>query len=395
MKKTKALNKNLKLYSMTRMLIPLTIWGIMITVFYQERGLTFAEIALIQSIGSIFSLLIDIPTGMLADRFGDKFFIVMSAIFYATACIVLIFLYDFTLFLIAELLFGIGTACVSGAASSFFYKNIRELGKLEDYRKISSEINRKQVPIRMVARLVAPVIYSYNSESVFILSAIIYLIILFLYLQYDERFLSKTVQERTQKTDEKLKEKFFTLIKKHKTFILLSVLSLSFFTILSNFLQYFPNQIDAIGFNIAFLGVIHTIRAGAGYFSNMIAPRIKAEKTWKYLFLLPLLLSLLLIVLYFSYNIYTMIFAFIASEFIHTPFMTLLSEKIHDSVDDAHRNTMLAISNQFDNFSTMLFDPLIGLALDKIGFRLTYFYMAAIFLISIIIMYLYFKNTKN
>lgn len=394
MEKTRALEKNLKLYNLSRMLVPLTIWGIMVTIFYKERGLSFADIAIIQSIGSIFSIVIDIPTGILADRFGDKFFIVLSALFYSIACVVMIFSYHFMTFLIAEFLFGIGTACMSGAASSFLYKNIREMGRLDDYRKIKSEINRRQVPIRMASRLIAPILYSLYSESVFIISAVVYVIILFLYLQFDERFLTKTVQEKVHE-ESKLKEKIFNLIIKYKNFIILSILSLIFFTIISNFLQYFSNQVEEIGFNIAFLGVLHTIRACSGYLSNMIAPKIKKEHTWRYLFLLPALLALLLIILYFSYNIYTMIFAFIASEFIQTPFMILLTEKIHNSVDDSHRNTMLAISNQFDNFSTLAFDPLIGYSLDKIGFRLTYFYMAVILLFVIGIIYFYFKNKKS
>ena len=394
MEKTKILNRNLKLYTIVKMVGPLVMWSTLMTIFYKERGLSYADIALIQTIGSAFSMLIDIPTGMLADRLGDKFFMVLCPIFCIIACILNIFAYGFTMFLLAEFAFGTGFACMSGAGSSFFYKNLREMGRLDEYRTIVSNLDKRAVPIRMFSRFIAPILYSFMSISVFIISAIIYAIMLICYLQFDESQFTKVISEKVKEEGVKLKEKFFKLIIRYKSFILLSVLSLIFFTLISNFGQYFPNQIEEMGFNIAFLGVLYTIRSAGGYFSNMIAPRIKEKDTWKCMFLFPSIFALFLIVLYFSYNIYTTLFIFFAADFVITPFDTLLAEKIHQSVDDKHRTTMLSISHQFDNFSTFLFDPLIGFSLDRLGFKLTYFYLGGIFLVVITMIGIYFFKIR-
>lgn len=384
MGKIQILKKNQNIFKIHKLILPLTMWAKVITLYYEFKGLSFAEIALIQSIGSIFSMLIDIPTGILADKLGDKKFLKISAFFYLAACSFLIFAHNFVTFLITEFLFGFATACKTGAYSSFLYKNIRELGQKDNYVSIVSGYDKNAVPIRMLSMFLAPLLYNLWYPAPFIISAVIYFIIFCLYCSLNETPFVKTIKEISNKniaTESKLKEKAFYLIKKYKNFVLLSLISLIFFTLISNFGQFFSNQIKELGFNISLLGIIYTVNSGMGYFTNMIAPRIKKENKNIFLLLFPIMMSLLLIILYFRYNIYTVIAAYFISSIIATPFNTLLNERIHYMVDDEHRATMLSISEQFDNFSTFLFDPLIGLAIDKCGFRMGYFYLGIVSLL--------------
>ncbi len=79
------------------------------------RGLSLVQISLIESvvIGTIF--LMEVPTGVLADRLGRKWSIVFATFFMMCAEFVFIFARDFEWYIFIALLTGAGFAFASGA----------------------------------------------------------------------------------------------------------------------------------------------------------------------------------------------------------------------------------------------------------------------------------------
>ena len=109
-------------------------------IFWQENGLSLTEIMILQSLFSIFVVLLEVPTGYFADVFGRKrslifasFFSFLGFIFYGLG-------YGFYQFLVAEILLAVALSLMSGADSAMLYDTLKDLKKENLYKKIWGSI---------------------------------------------------------------------------------------------------------------------------------------------------------------------------------------------------------------------------------------------------------------
>jgi MFS family permease len=105
-------------------------------LFWQENGLSFSQIMILQSCFSLSLVFMEIPSGYVADVIGRKKSLVLTSIFYITSIIVYIFSYNFSSFLFAEILMAIGFSFLSGADSAFIYDTLKDLKQETRYKKI-------------------------------------------------------------------------------------------------------------------------------------------------------------------------------------------------------------------------------------------------------------------
>ncbi len=101
------------------------------------RGLTLAQISLIESIMIFTIFLMEIPTGVLADRLGRKWSIVCSTILLMCAEFIFIFARDYHWYVIIALLTGTGFAFASGAVEALVYDSLPDDDQREDNMKRS------------------------------------------------------------------------------------------------------------------------------------------------------------------------------------------------------------------------------------------------------------------
>ncbi len=107
------------------------------------RGLTLVQISLIESIviGSIF--LMEVPTGLIADRVGRKWSIFFSTLMLMSAEFIFIFARDFNWYIVVAFLTGAGFAFASGAVEAMVYDSLPS----------SSEANREKAMKRVMGRV--------------------------------------------------------------------------------------------------------------------------------------------------------------------------------------------------------------------------------------------------
>lgn len=88
------------------------------------RGLSQAEYGLLQGLYYLVVVAAEVPTGVLADRFGRKAILVLGAFVNGLGCFLFAVATDFPSFAAGEVLFGLGTAFVSGADSALLYDSL-------------------------------------------------------------------------------------------------------------------------------------------------------------------------------------------------------------------------------------------------------------------------------
>ncbi len=104
-------------------------------LLFDSKGLSFFEISLLLVIWSASVILLEIPSGMIADRWGRKTMMVAGSVL-KLACFVLWFLADgFVLFAAGFVLWGAQEAMCSGAAEALLFETLQQHGLDDDYEK--------------------------------------------------------------------------------------------------------------------------------------------------------------------------------------------------------------------------------------------------------------------
>ncbi len=106
---------------------------VLIPFFTEWGNLNMAQILTLQSIYLIVSLLAEIPTGVVADKFGRKISVIFGNLTYILGGFLYSAVSSFPVFAVAETLMGIGRAFNSGAAEALEYESLKELNLKEKY----------------------------------------------------------------------------------------------------------------------------------------------------------------------------------------------------------------------------------------------------------------------
>jgi MFS family permease len=99
----------------------LVFYGAISTVYRQAKGLTMTEIFLIESVTWILMLLLEVPWGWFADRFGYKRTLVIANFVFFASKIVFFAAASFPMFLLERLLLNVALAGLSGCDITLLY----------------------------------------------------------------------------------------------------------------------------------------------------------------------------------------------------------------------------------------------------------------------------------
>jgi len=110
-----------------------------IVLFFQEHGLSLSKVMILQSVYSISVALFEIPSGYIADIFGRKKAIIISTILSFIGYVLFSFFSDFTVFIIAEILIGVGGSLMSGSDSAIIYDTLIENNNKKKYTKVEGK----------------------------------------------------------------------------------------------------------------------------------------------------------------------------------------------------------------------------------------------------------------
>jgi len=112
------------------------ISGIIIPFYLIYGGFTFFEFMLLQSYYAFILLLLEIPCGIIADKLGKKFALILAAISFLLIPFVYGILSSKFLFFIGETLFAFSFALISGTNEAIIADNLKIMGKEKRFMKV-------------------------------------------------------------------------------------------------------------------------------------------------------------------------------------------------------------------------------------------------------------------
>ena len=111
-----------------------------IVIFFQNNGLEMRHIFLLKAINAITVVILEIPSGYMADVLGRKKTLVLGTILSFGGFVAYSFAYGFWGFAIAELLIGVSMSFISGADSAMLYDTLLHQHRSNQYSKQEGRI---------------------------------------------------------------------------------------------------------------------------------------------------------------------------------------------------------------------------------------------------------------
>jgi MFS family permease len=182
------MKKDLQLYKFSAygFLKNLRFFDTFIFLFFLQKGLNFLEIGSLISIREISILILEIPTGIMADSYGRRSSMIFSFLSYIVSFLLFFFSANFGFYVLAMILFGLGEAFRTGTHKAMILAYL-EMHNIKDQKVEYYGFTRSWSQIgSALAALIAGaiVLYSGNYDYIFLGSVIPYFLALILMISY-------------------------------------------------------------------------------------------------------------------------------------------------------------------------------------------------------------------
>lgn len=110
-------------------------------LFWEQRGMSIQLVVYTEIIFAITVVLLEVPTGIIADKWGRKKMVVLSALLECCMFLILVFATEFWHFAVAIFLAGIARTSSSGSENALLYDSLLQNNKEQQFEKYLGRLN--------------------------------------------------------------------------------------------------------------------------------------------------------------------------------------------------------------------------------------------------------------
>lgn len=167
-------------------LLMFILWVPIWVVFLQRKGLSLTQIGLLEAGAWIIAAALEVPTGMIADRWGRKASIGLGAFLYSVAMFLILTDALSLPFLIGYALWNGSMAFVSGADSALLYDSLKADGRADQAAKYAGRLGAIQLGSQGIAALLGSAVATFDISLCFTISGVLALVATILVLTIRE-----------------------------------------------------------------------------------------------------------------------------------------------------------------------------------------------------------------
>jgi predicted MFS family arabinose efflux permease len=373
------LERDLRLFQVFRFLSTSYLFIPVLVRFFQERGLDFTQIALLNSVYAITAIVFEVPTGALADRFGRRRAMVLGALLMAAGCLVDFRGLTFWTFAVGEGLLALGMTLTSGADSAYLYDLLRSAGRSHQYRRMEGSATAAKLMGAAAALFLGGLVGRHSTAYTYAATAAVCALAAVVAALMSER--------RAFGTTEGDGEAGLVPAMAEAGRAVLAVPSLRFavgfsvlvFTLLRMGLYLYPPYLDSAGLDIAWAGAVLAALSVAGAVGAQHIERVRrffgeSRLVWG----LPVAIAatyLLLGRFAATWGVVLLAVQSVANGIYSPLSKELLNREITDS---ARRATVLSFESMARRLAFGAFAPVAGLLIDSRGLNAGLYACAAV-----------------
>ena len=349
-------------------------------LFFIQNGLSLLQIGLLESIFHGTSLLCEIPSGMLADRFSYKTNLYLARLSSIGSSMLILFGQgNFWIYAIAMMVNAWSYNFDSGTSTAFLYDSAVEAGQKDRYLQISSFLSGVAEVTRTLGTVVAGFfIHGALAWTYLIAIGLSFLSIILIYLmkepmakrEKNEALTFKTIVLQVRKEWHEKPVLFYWMM----TYQLVG-------TLMCMFYFYYQQKIsDLAGWQVSLVMLI-----GSGL--NLIAVYVASQigKKWNSNRVFPTLVALtgLALLLVFFGTPFAFLLVYLLTDTLYAVYQPIYFNDLQGYLPSSVRATMLSINSMLFSLSMIVIFPLTGWLIDRWG-------LVAVFLVlGLILLFIY------
>ena len=165
--------RNIPLYYVFQFVRGFHFWLPIWFIFLQsQHGLSYVQIGLMEVLFGIATIVAEVPTGAIADRFGRRVALGMGTLGFAAATVLFATL-NFPSLIVGHLFMAITRTLMSGSDEALLFDSLRQLKRTDEYERHAGRASAVATASLLVATLLAgPLVAVLDFQTVIIISAI-------------------------------------------------------------------------------------------------------------------------------------------------------------------------------------------------------------------------------
>ena len=348
-------------------------------LFFIQNGLSLLQIGLLESIFHGTSLLCEIPSGMLADRFSYKTNLYLARLASIGSSILILFGQgNFWIYALAMMVSAWSYNFDSGTSTAFLYDSAVEAGQKDRYLQISSFLSGVAEVTRTLGTVVAGFfIHGALAWTYLIAIGLSFLSIILIYFmkepmakrEKNEALTFKTIVLQVRKEWHEKPVLFYWMM----TYQLVG-------TLMCMFYFYYQQKIsDLAGWQVSLVMLI-----GSGL--NLIAVYVASQigKKWNSNRVFPILVALtgLALLLVFFGTPFAFLLVYLLTDILYAVYQPIYFNDLQGYLPSSVRATMLSINSMLFSLSMIVIFPLTGWLIDRWGLVAVFLVLGLILLLT-------------
>lgn len=253
---TREYGMNVHKYYLFKFCTGLMLFGSVTVPFFTEWGkLSFTQIMLLQSWFMFCIVMLEIPTGAVADYLGRKYTIAVGALLCVAAVVVYTSIPNFYVFMIGETLWAASTAILSGADQAFIYDSLKALNREEESKIVFGRAESFMLAGLMTASPIGSILASvYGTRLMVLATAIPFMLAAVLALTFKE---PEITEKKGRENYLKVLKEGIGVIFKSKVLKILALDMISLASIGYFMIWMFQPMLEQVGIGIEYYGFVH------------------------------------------------------------------------------------------------------------------------------------------
>ena len=348
-------------------------------LFFIQNGLSLLQIGLLESIFHGTSLLCEIPSGMLADRFSYKTNLYLARLSSIGSSILILFGQgNFWIYALAMMVNAWSYNFDSGTSTAFLFDSAVEAGKKDSYLQISSFLSGVAEVTRTLGTVVAGFfIHGALAWTYYIAIGLSLLSILLI-------FLMKEPESKSDERNHLTLKRILEVVKQEwqdKPVLFYWMLTYQLVgTIMCMFYFYYQQKIsDLASWQVSLIMLI-----GSGF--NLLAVYLASQigKKWNSNQVFPILVALtgLVLLLVTFKTSFAYLSVYLLTNALYAVYQPIYYNDLQAYLPSSVRATMLSINSMTFSLSMIVIFPLTGWFIDSCGFVAVFLVLGLITLFS-------------
>jgi MFS family permease len=363
----------------------LTFYTAALIPFYTNWGhISLTQVQFLQAWLMFWAFILEIPTGVIADKFGRKYSVALGCLMTFLSFVVYGTFPNFIAFLVAEFLAALGIALMSGASEALLYDSLKEEKNESKFKNIFG----RSFSIGQIAAIISAPIGGFIASKFglnipMMASAIPALIAVFIIMTAKEPIIAMKGSEEKKYIN--IAKNGISSFIRNKNLKVLALNGILVYTGAYFLIWLYQPQLQNLGVAIIYFGFIRALFALSGMvFANNLQRTEKLFGSSNKFFNITAfatIFSLLSIVIFPS--VATVVLAIIIIGGLGQARFTALNSYINDEIPSEQRATTLSTVSMLNRVVLIVLNPAVGFIADN-SLSGAFFFVSALSLIALI-----------